>query len=550
MFAFRFTVSLFAAWAISNAPPEPPLERTIDAGISSKLKAEGITPAPQADDYTLIRRLTLDLVGRIPTAIETDAYVASKNPQKRAELVDRLMASPAFARYQATLFETMLTDKPAGGLREYLAKSIQANKHWDRIFRELMLPDELEANVKGSNEFLKPRLNDADRLTNDVSVAFFGVNVSCAQCHDHPHVKDWTQDHFFGMKAFLSRTYDAGGFIAEREAGLVKFKPTKGPERQAKLMFLTNAVVPTDTLRELTKDEQKKEKEQNEKAKAEKKPLARPAFSARKQLVDIALQPKESAYFSKAIVNRLWHRFFGLGLVNPLDQMHAENAPSHPDLLTALADDTAKHYYDLRRLTRALVMSQAYSRSSKYEGDNVPASNTFAVAQIRALTPMQLATSLKIATQDPKSFENLKPEDFEKRIEQFEIAARGFAGSIAQPTDNFQIGVSEALLFSNGERVMKEYLADANGTLLGRANAEKETVVVSKLLIRTALARPATDPELSALSAYAAKRTDRLPEAYKQMLWALLTGPEFRFNHCDFRAATARERQIFGERPA
>lgn len=516
----------------SPASAADPVEQVIDRHVDAKLKADGVAPAGQADDYTLVRRLTLDLVGRIPTTQETDAFVRSTDAHKRAKLVDRLMASPGYARYQAYLFEVMLNDgRPSNGLREYLTKAVQTNKPWDQVFRDLLLPDDADAAKKGAGEYLKPKLADADKLTNDVSVAFFGVNVSCAQCHDHPNVKDWTQDHFFGMKSFLARTYDAGGgVVGERAAGVVKFKPTKGPERSAKLMFLTGATVDSDTVRELSKDEQKKQKEAEEQAKKDKKAPPPPAFSARAKLVEVALRPKEAEFFSKNVVNRLWHRFLGYGLVTPLDQMHSANRPSHPELLAELAADTAGHKYDLRRLVRGIVMSKAYSRSSKYSSESHPTPDTFAVAQLKPLTPMQLATSLKIAAADPKQFDG-KADEVEKRIEQLEASARGFASALAQPTDHFQIGVSEALLFSNSDKVLKEFLADGNGTLLGRVKAEKEEAAGHRLLVRTALARPATDAELKAFAEYAARRADRPAEANKQMLWALLTCPEFRFNH-------------------
>ncbi len=516
----------------------PPVEQVIDSHIDAKLKADAVSPAPQADDYTLVRRLTLDLVGRIPTPQETDAYVTSKDADKRAKLVDRLMASPGYARYQAVQFDVMLSDRPGGGgkngsLRDYLTKAIQDNRPWDQMFRDLMLPDDADPAKKGAGEFLRPKLADADKLTSDVSVAFFGVNVSCAQCHDHPNVKDWKQDHFYGMKAFLARTYDAGGVVAEREVGLVKFKPTKGPERNAKLMFLTGATVDTDTAREPTKDEQKKEKEATEQAKKDKekaKAPPPPAFSARGQLVEVALRPKESEYFARNIVNRLWHRFLGYGLVNPLDQMHSENPASHPALLDDLAADVRGHGYDLRRLVRGVVMSRTYSRASRYDSESHPEANTFAVGRLKPLTPTQLATSLRIAATDPKQFDG-KPDEIEKKLEQLEASARGFAGSIAQPTDHFQIGVSEALLFSNSDKVMKEFLDDRGGTLLGRVKDETDPAAVAKALVRNALGRPATAAEIAALSEYMTKRADRPAEARKQVLWALLTCPEFRFNH-------------------
>jgi hypothetical protein len=310
-----------AARADDLLPADRPIPAVIDHHIDALLKADGITPAPPADDATLVRRLTLDLVGRIPTTAEADAYVASSEPDKRAKLVDRLMASPAFVRFQAVQFDVMLNstvaggDRRRGGVADYLQTALRDGKTWDRIFRELMLPDDADPKQKGAAEYLRTRVMDLDRVTNDVSVAFFGVNVSCAQCHDHPLVADWKQDHFYGMKSFFARTFDAGGVLAEREIGLVKFKPTKGPERSARLMFLTGAEVTTDTLREPTKDEQKKEKELADKTKASKKAPPRPAFSARAKLVELALKPGQEPFFARAIVNRLWHRFLGYGLV-------------------------------------------------------------------------------------------------------------------------------------------------------------------------------------------------------------------------------------------
>src|SRR5262249_41978162 len=249
--------------------------------------------------------------------------------------------------------------------------------------------------------FLRGRVNDADKLTNDVSVAFFGVNVSCAQCHNHPHVKDWTQDHFYGMKAFLVRTFDNGGFLGERGYGVVKYKPTKGPERTAKMMFLTGATVEDANAKEPSAAEQKAEKEALDKAKAAKTPPPAPKFSARGKLVEVALKGENAEFFSRSIVNRMWHRFFGTGLVSPLDQMHAENQPTHPELLAWLARDTSEHKYDLKRLIRGIVMSKAYSRSSKCDSENRPANKTFAVAKLKPMTPMQLSISLRIAATDP-----------------------------------------------------------------------------------------------------------------------------------------------------
>lgn len=509
-----------------------PIPQVIDRYIDGAITEAGVTPAGQADDATLIRRLTLDLVGRIPTTREVDEYVASTDADKRAKLVDRLIASPGFARHQASLFEAMFNPeggRGSGGFRQYMTDAVRENKPWNQIFREVVVPDEGNAKLKGAAEFIRGRVSDADKLTNDVSVAFFGVNVSCAQCHNHPLVNDWTQDHFYGMKMFLARTYESGSFLGERGYGTIKYKPTKGPERTAKMMFLTGTVV-EDASKEPNADEQKKEKEAIDKAKSAKTAPPAPKFSARAKLVEVALKDANADFFAKNIVNRMWHRYFGSGIVNPLDQMHSENPPSHPELLAWLARDVAANGYDLKRLTRGLVLSKAYSRSSKYES-NPPDSKLFAVARLKPMTPNQLATSLKIAATDPAAFDGKKPEELEKMYEQAENSARGFASLIAQPTENFQIGVGEALLFSNGERVLKEFLTDGGGSALGRTKAMKTPAEVAAFLVKTAYGRAATPDEVKTITAYVEKRKGREAEAYRHVLWALVSGPEFRFSY-------------------
>src|SRR5262249_23123011 len=147
------------------------------------LKEAGITPAPQADDATLVRRITLDLVGRIPSAAEVQAYVGSTDPDKRVQLVDRLTASPGFQRHQVNEFEAMLMAGTRASLRDYLTRALEEDRSWAVIFRELMKADESNPKTRGSSNFLKAHVKDLDRLTNEVSILFFGVNVSCAQCH-------------------------------------------------------------------------------------------------------------------------------------------------------------------------------------------------------------------------------------------------------------------------------------------------------------------------------------------------------------------------------
>jgi hypothetical protein len=519
-------------------PPDVPVERAVDHYIDAALAAAKVRPVPPADDAALLRRLTLDLVGRIPTPTEVQDYLASKDPDKRIKLVDRLMASPAFARHQALEFTTLLQadtgnkrkGAPAGGLRDYLASAFAENRPWDRIFRELLLPDPSNPKTRGADEFLRSRIKDLNRVTIDVSTVFFGVNISCAQCHDHPHVHDWKQDHFYGMKAFFARTVDKGGRLLERDQGVVKFIPNKGKEKVAPVMFLTGKVVEEPkALPPAPKTKEKKDKQvrpaPGKPGKADNTAVStKPGLRAK--LVELALEPGQREYFARAVVNRVFYRLLGRGLVMPLDQMHSANPPSHPELLNWLARDLIEHRYDLRRLVRGLVLTNVYARGSRWEDGEAPEDRLFAVAQVRPLTPMQLAVSLSVAAADPEAL----GKDV-KKLEALEKSAARLASLFPQPGDNFQVGASEAMLFANNESLLKELLADAPGSLVSRLKQTADLEKRADLAVRSVLSRPARPEEVKAVTEYLRGRADRPVDACQQAVWALLASAEFRFNH-------------------
>ena len=507
-------------------PPGSSIESVVDHYVDAGLAAAGTRAAPVADDSTIVRRLTLDLLGRIPTAAEVRGFVESTDPEKRPKLVDRLMGSPGFARHQADSLDAMMMAGSRGSVRDYLLAASREDRPWDRVFREVMAADELGPGVKGSSEFLKARAKDTDRLTTDVSMIFFGVNVSCAKCHDHPLVKDWKQDHYYGMKSFLDRTFSVGNFVGEHGYGSVKYKTTEGEEKKARFLFLTGDEVEVGGPEELSAEAKKEDKRKLDEAKKKNEAPPAPEVSARAKLVEVALDPANREFFARSVANRLWHRFHGQGLVMPLDQMHSENPPSHPELLQWLARDVVEHGYDLRRLTRGLVLSHAYARESRAESDN-PDPRLFGVASPRALTPMQLAASMWVATTDPAS---LPAADDPAKVEPLAERARGLARAIARPGEDYQIGATEALLMSNGNK-LDELLGEDGDRLVGRLARVADRRERVELAVRNVLSRPADEEEIAILGEFLDRRTDRPVEAARQLVWALLAGGEFRFNH-------------------
>lgn len=522
-----------AAVADDLLPAETLVEQAIDHYLDAKLQTEGISPAPQADDATLLRRSMLDLVGRIPTVAEAKAHLDAVDANKRIDLVDRLLASPAFVRQQTAEFDALLMDGTRQSLREYLAKAFGENRSWDRMFREMLTGEPDDAKQQGAIRFVAARMKDQDKLANDTSVLFLGVNVSCAKCHDHPLVPAWKQDHYYGMLSFFSRTFDVGDFLGEREYGQVNFKTVEGESRDAKLMFLTGTVLDEPPSQEPSDEAKKEEKKRLEELKKNKEPPPAPSYSRRAALVEAALKDDQNEFFARAIVNHVWNRFFGRGLVNPLDQMHLANTPSHPELLAWLARDAKANGYDLRRLIRGIVLSRAYARSSRWDSTaERPADELFAVAQLRPLKPWQYGTLLALAAKNHEQFPAEMPADeLDKRMEAIEAQGRSMGKAFELPGADFQVGVDEALLLTNGEKVAADLLRDAQDTLVGQLNKLAEPRIAAETAVWTVFSRPPTEEELTGLTDYLSKRADRPAEARRQLVWALLTSSECRFNH-------------------
>ncbi|MFG0335229.1 MAG: DUF1549 domain-containing protein, partial [Maioricimonas sp. JB049] len=477
-----------AGAAEGNAAHAEPLADVIDTAISARLQQAGVPPAGPLDDERFLRRLMLDLAGRVPTLAEREAFLSGSSPDKRAVWVDRLLESPDFALHLRNELDLLLLARLTADndWRAYLLEATRANRGWGDLFREIMLPERLREGEKGPAAFLRERVRDLDDLTNDTAVLFFGVNIGCAKCHDHPLVPDWEQQHYYGMASFFQRTYRTKqGLLAERFDGRLKFKTVVGDELEAEFMFLDGAATYEPPV-ELSDKRRKELEEQVRKAQREDgAEPPRPEFSPRAELVRMALDPAEADYFSRNMVNRTWARLLGQGFVEPLDQMHTENPPSHPELLDALARDFAAHGHDLKRLIRGIVLSDTYARDSRLSGNaELPAADLFAVALPRPLTPRQLAASLQVATALPERMQGVVGGDaWESEREAIEKRSDSFAKQIEIPGENFQVSVDEALLFTNSERIASDYLRDAGDRLVRHLRSLEENQAVASVAI-------------------------------------------------------------------
>jgi hypothetical protein len=228
----------------------------------------------------------------------------------------------------------------------------------------------------------------------------------------------------------------------------------------------------------------------------------------------------------------MWAALLGTGLIDPPDQNHTGNPPSHPNLLRWLERDLIAHNYDLERLIGGIAASGADARSSAWDGGDRPAKWDFAVGQVRALTPRQYSLSLLIATHNPEKLpggvDDPQWAEFRKNREG---SAESFADQLERPSEHFQVSVDEALLFSNNERIERDYLSESGDNLIGYANQLADAGARLDALFVSTLGRRPDPDERTAFLSYLEERSDRDAAALKQILWALLTSPEMRFNY-------------------
>ncbi len=527
-------IAVDTATGTERLPADRPMPDVIDHHVDQQLQKAKVIPAPQADVATLVRRLYLDLAGRIPTPTETREYIESTDPRKRDKLVAELVASLEFIRHNANEFDAFLRNDngDGGSVRPYLLAAFKEGRPWDRMFRDLLGASETPHPTKPEQYVLR-RLKDRDALTRDISSVFFGLNISCAQCHNHPYLKSLTQDYFFGMREFFAASYDFQGNLLDRRfVKPAEFKPKSGAARPVKMMFLNGQTVeraaePTDDLAKAMQEETKAI-EQLGKAYAKEKVLPPQAkFRAREKLADLALTMENRDRFARAMVNRLWFRFYGYGLVMRVDQMHANNPGSHPELLDWLTRDFIAHDYDLKRLIAGLVSSKTYARSSEWKGVPVPEPELFAVGSIRPLTPAQWAASFQLANNPSLIGRDKTFEAREKALTALENAAKPLESLIQYPRDDMPIPVTESMRLSNDLGLNKTIGAQLLPALK-KAGDRKAQITEA---VWAVLSRPPTAAEYELFESYLERRKDRPDAALQQMVWALINSPEFRFNH-------------------
>lgn len=485
----------------------PDLAKQIDQQVQARLEAKKVKASALCDDAEFIRRAYLDLNGVIPPADKVAAFLDSKDPAKRAKLIDELLAGPNFGKRMADIWLGLLKDPSADSrpldfnpLHVWLVEKFNANTPWDKLVSELVTAAGPQDKNGAVTYFFVN--NTVDKMTDSVAKLFLGVQLKCAQCHDRRLVDDWKQKDYWGMAQFFTKTRFTGAAMLVGAKGEAKGKAPEVNEDGGKGKGLT---LPESAMKVAPKFLQ-----------GDSPPM--PGGPYRPVLAQW-LVAKENPFFARAMTNRLWHQFFGRGLVNPVDDMHKDNAPSHPELLGLLSEQLLASDFDVKHLIRAFCNSQTYQRTSKPLAENRADEVLLSKMAIKVLTPEQLYDSLE---------EVLGRNNARTRfavISQRNAFVAFFAGEEgASPTD-YQAGVPQAL------RLMNAALSNnPNNQLLQEVNKlGKPEQAIERLYLGTLSRRP-TAAESQKLVGYASKAGD-VKTAYGDILWALLNSSEFTLNH-------------------
>ncbi len=365
------------------------LAQIIDQEISRRLKEEKVPTSGKTDDAEFFRRVYLDLVGVIPPAEKVKAFLQSADANKRARAVEELLADPRYGKSMAEIWTNVMVPREsnnrrldASPLQQWMSAQFNANKPWDKLVYELVTASgPIDKNGAVTYFVGNPTV---DKITDSVTRLFMGVRLECAQCHNHPFTT-YKQNEYWAMAAFFMKVrMNANPQQAQKKNITIEVSETAFAAKKKKKKGLPESakIVPARFL-------------EGEQPKMKPNEPSRPVLAA-------WMTSAKNPYFARAMVNKLWHHFFGRGLVNPVDDMHADNPASHPELLGALAEQFKTHNFDVKYLIRAIVLSDAYQRSSRPAKGNELDSELFSHMPVKVMTPEQLYDSWTAVVGVPK----------------------------------------------------------------------------------------------------------------------------------------------------
>ncbi|MEO6787544.1 MAG: DUF1549 and DUF1553 domain-containing protein, partial [Chthoniobacteraceae bacterium] len=521
---FRATVPLGAT--VENLPKPA---NFIDDLVFAKLRSIGMPPSPECDDATFLRRVSLDIAGRVPTLDETRKFTADADPAKRDKLIDSLLGSAEYADFFANKWSALLRNKrtkPADArgtfaFHSWIRDAMMANKPYDQFVREIVA-------ASGVIEDNPPvawyrQVKEPQQQLEDTAQLFLGMRLQCAQCHHHPYEK-WSQQDYYSFSAFFSQvgrkattTKENEMIFHKRGVATAVNKKTKQNMKPAGLGATPVDIAPDD--------------------------------DPRLALADW-MSSKDNPFFAKALVNRYWKHFFNRGIVEPEDDMRETNPPSNPELLDALAKHFVDSGYDMKSLIREITRSHAYQFSAMPNEFNKNDRQNFSRYYPRRLPAEVLFDAVNQLTNAPSSFPGLPsgtraislPDNSFNASSYFLVVfGRPESSSACECERTQEASLAQCLHLLNAKDIQDKLSSNTGRTAQLAADPRGDEEKLRELY-QIAYSREPDSAELSLARAHLEKPrkgTDGKPldpvsakrQGYEDVLWAVLNTKEFLFNH-------------------
>jgi hypothetical protein len=484
----------------------------IDTRIHDKLKKLRIAPSEICSDEEFLRRVSLDITGKLPTTEEYLKFVSDNSPDKREKLVDELLERKEFVEIWvmkwAELLQIRTTQQVSykSMLRYYnwLQERIANNVPMDKMVQELLAANGGTFSNAATNYYQNE--TDTLKVAENVAQVFMGMRIQCAQCHNHPFDR-WTMDDYYSFAAFFSQI---GRKQGEDPREIIVFNSGSGDVRNP----VTNQVMAPKFLGGAVPDVQGKD---------------------RREVMAKWLASPENPYFAKNLVNIVWEHFYGRGIIDEVDDVRVSNPPVNAELLDELAQKFTEYNYDFKRLVRDICTSRTYQLSTQTNLTNASDDRNFSHARLRRLRAEVLLDAITQATETKNKFPGLPEGARAVQIANgatstYFLTAFGRASreTVCSCEVVMEPNLSQALHLLNGDTVHQKI---QQGKLVQELLAEGKSpeLVIEELYIRCLCRRP-TPQELQSVLAVLAEQPD-VARGLEDVFWALLNSREFIFNH-------------------
>ena len=486
----------------------------IDEAIFEKLRALRVPPAEKCSDSEFIRRVYLDIVGTLPSTEETRTFLADEDPEKRAKLIDRLLERPEFAELWAMKWADLLRVQTVVNLvdrkalhryNDWLRHAITNNKPIDQLTRELLTAEGGSFASPATNFFIAE--SDTLLMAENVAQVFLGIQLKCAQCHNHPFER-WTMEDYYSFAAFFTQIGQKKSndpresIIYDKSSGEIN-NPKSGQPEPPK--FLGG---PEPDLK----------------------------GTSRREAVAEWITSPENPWFAKTIVNRVWAHFLGAGITEPPDDVRVTNPPSHPELLTELEGRLREQSYDLKTLVRDICNTHTYQMSVYPRDAEMANARNFSHASVRRLDAEQLLDAISQVTQTKVKFPNLplgsraiEVADGPSGNEFLSLFGRPNRNSVCACERRTEPTLSQVLHLINGGTV-QQALAAGDGTVSQLAGTEAEPGALVEEMYLAAYCRLPEEVEKQNLAEYIASSEDKRA-ALEDVMWTILNSKEFITQH-------------------